>query len=231
VQTESYPTRFSFAGASRPIWQARTITLLLAVIACAGFPGCSTDAAGNKDLLRRVLPAQPVISGSAVYAGGALAVECWLGPTVRLKKTGKPSEQEQHPEQGDHRSPDTASTGNPFKQGASNLSKEEINEMYGRKNYDNVLPARSALCVRFTNHGAQPTTFTIADVNSALGDFVPRPETLTVASGEQGSVDPMLSNRDDNFTELELTLTLKIGAQKETHIVKLSHLPEGSPNN
>ena len=68
--------------------------------------------------------------------------------------------------------------------------------MYGRINYEYILPPRLALTVLFVNHGAQPLTFTIADVNSLLGDFAARPATLTLAPGEPGSLDPMLSNLD-----------------------------------
>ena len=116
--------------------------------------------------------------------------------------------------------------GDPFKRGDSKLSPDEINEMYGKKNYDYVLPPRSALIVKFTNHDAKPLTFTIAEVNSVLGNFVPRPETLTLAPGQQRVIDPMLSNFDGNFEEVELTVTVKTGSLKESHVLKLQRGPE-----
>lgn len=222
VQPESSLPRCSSGKDRRPTWQALTLTLLMAVVVGASIPGCTTEPSRNKDLLRRVLPPQPVLFGSAVYSGGVLTAECWLGPTVRLKKAGMSAGQGEHPEQGDPRKADLNFTGSPFNDGASNFSASEINEMYGRKNYENVLPPRSALGLRFTNSGAQPITFTIADVNSLLGDFLPRPETFTVTPGAHGTVEPMLSNRDDNFEELEVTLIIKTGTQKERHILKLS---------
>ncbi len=160
-----------------------------------------------------------------MFEGGTLTAECWLGPTVRLKK----AEPGARAGQGAPRGPEPDAMGEPFKRGGGKLSPDEINEMYGKRDYEYVLPPRSALIVKFTNHDARPVTFTIADVNSVLGNFVPSPETLTLAPAQQGAIDPMLSNFDGNFDEVELTLTLKTAGVKETHILKLQRGPESPP--
>jgi hypothetical protein len=155
-----------------------------------------------------------------------LKVESWLGPTVRLKKTSLPGAGSGH---NDPSQTGSASTDAPFRHGDSKYSSQEIDEMFGKKDYETVVPARSALTFRFTNFGTQPISFTIVDVNSPLGDFAPRPDKLTIAPGGQGSIDPMLSNRDDNFEELDVTMVIKIGGKNETHILKLHRPQEPQP--
>ena len=114
----------------------------------------------------------------------------------------------------------------PFAQGGNNYSPQEIDALYGRINYESISPPRMALTFRFANTGTQPVTFTISDVNSTLGNFAPRPETLTVTPGQAGTLDPMLSNLNANFEELDVTLTLKIGRNKETQILRLRRSQE-----
>ena len=100
--------------------------------------------------------------------------------------------------------------------------------MYGRIDYEHVRPPRLALTLRFINPGDRPLTFGIADVNSSLGDFAPRPEILTVAPGLPGAVDPMLSNQDNNFEELDVSVAIKIGGKTETHVLHLHRPPEAA---
>lgn len=197
-----------------------------ALAAAAGLNGCATAPSQNKELLRNVQAPQPILNESAVLAGGALKVESWLGPTVRLKKTGRKGDGAEHnaPSQTG-----SAPTDTPFRHGGSKYSSQEIDEMFGKKDYEAVTPPRSALTFRFTNSGPQPISFTIVDVNSPLGDFAPRPDKLTIAPGEQGSIDPMLSNRDDNFDELDVTLVIKIDGKNETRILKLQRPQEPRP--
>jgi hypothetical protein len=229
VQTDFPSTPSSSGGRRPPPWPALTLALLAATVAGASLTGCMGTPSRNKDVLRRTQPPQPILTETAVYGGGALTVECWLGPTVRLKKTddkAEPGHQADHGGRPLAESDATASSrgerfGGPFERGASNYSSQEIDEMYGRINYERVLPPRLALALRFINPGARPVTFTIADVNSTLGDFAPRPETLTVAPGQLGSVDPMLSNSDDDFEELDVTVAIKIGGKTETQILHL----------
>jgi len=234
VQTELSLTPFFFRDGRRPPWRALTRLLLAATVAGAILTGCESTPSRKKHLLERIQPPQPVLSGTAVFGGGALTVESWLGPSVRLKKTNDQKEPGEHPGHDGRPRPWSDSTlGNhregsddPFTQGASDFTPHEIDEMYGRVDFDYVEPTRLALTFTFINPGAQPVTFTIADVNSTLGNFAPRPEVLTVAPGEHGSIDPMLSNITSNFDELAVTLTVKIRGQTETHILNLRRAGE-----
>jgi hypothetical protein len=235
VQTESLPVPdFSCRGRT---WQPLTIALLVVAVAGTGITGCSIEASQKKKLLDRIQPPQPVLTGTAVYGGGSIAVQSWLGPSVRLKKTEpKPGEGEDRGHNGTRRpqsegSGSAGAAADPFTPGGNNYSSDEIDQLYGRVNYERMSPPRVALTFKFANTGAQTVAFTISDVNSTLGNFAPRPETLTVAPGQTGLLDPMLSNLDANFEELDVSLTLKIGGSRETQILKLrrSQEPTGTP--
>lgn len=213
-----------------------TLVLLLATAAGTTFPGCSIEESTHKKaLLNRIQPPQPILAGTATYGGGVLTAECWLGPSVRLKKTNNNAETAGQPDHGDRQAqPDSAASNHfessecPFEQGPDSFSPKEIEAMYGRVNYDNVLAPRLALTFRFTNTSAGRLRFTIADVNSALGNFAPRPETFLVEPGRQGSVDPMLSNFDINFEGLDVTLSVRINGTTETHVLNLRRAPDAA---
>jgi hypothetical protein len=235
VQTESIPAPVPSRFRSRATWQVLTAAILVVAVA-----GCVSEAARKKRLLDRIQPPQPVLAGSAVYAGGVLKVESWLGPSVRLKRADEKSEETSDRERRERRRPQSDRPGgvsddqsdDPFEQGSNNFSSQEIEEMYGRTNYDYILAPRLALTFKFANTGTKPITFTISDVNSNLGDFAPRPETLTVAPGQSGLVDPMLSNLANNFDGLDVTLTIKIGGRPEIQIMKLrpAQVPPAAPD-
>lgn len=213
--------RFPSRSDHRRSWSKLTFALLIVVAACAGLSSCTTPPSKNKDLLRQILPPQLLLTESAIYNGGALKVEGWLGPTVRLKTAGQKSAPMEESPRNREKQPAFNPDACPFKPGPDSYTAAEVNEMYGRKNYEDVVPPRSALILRFTNSSAQAITFRISDVNSHLGDFVPRPETLTVAPGDQASVEPMLSNLNNNFDALDVTVTLRFGEKTETHVLKL----------
>ena len=222
VNTEPSPTRCFSGGARRSPWVHLTVVLLAALFGGASLSSCSSTPSHDRRLLKSLQPPQPMLAGAVVCCGGVLKVECWLGPTVRLKRAAGNGGRA---DQGGQPPAEPGSTDGPFRKGAANYSAQEIDEMYGRINYESVLPARLALTLSITNSGDRPVKLIIADVNSPLGDFAPRPESLTVAPGQQGSVDPMLSNRDDNFDELDVTLIIKAGGQKETQVLSLQRIP------
>ncbi len=205
-----------------------------------GFTACATERGNKQRLLERVPPPQPLLTASARYGEGTLAVQAWLGPSVRLRKSeGQPDDTEKGSRGGERRDQFDGSSSQPtgyfdrtiapFEQGASDYSAAEIDEMYGRVNYQYILPPRLALTFTFVNTGSRAVTITITEVNSQLGNFAPRPETLTLAPGKEGSIDPMLSTFDNNFEELDVTLTLKNGGKRETQVLKLRRVPSSPP--
>jgi hypothetical protein len=218
---------------------ARTSILLLGALALAA---CSTERSRRRDLLERVQPPQPTLSATASFDAGALQVESWLGPSVRLKKGEKgekgPGEGFEAPRGGMTRprfnsiseaGTEYENADDPFEQGGNNYTSAEIEEMYGRVNYEYILPPRLALTFFFINRGPQPLTLTIADVNSLLGNFAARPASLTLAPGERATVDPMLSNLESNFDGLDVTISLRFGKQTETKVLQLRRVDTAPP--
>jgi hypothetical protein len=226
--------------AHEPPGRAVGVVLLLALVAMIAFAACSTDRQDKKKLLQRVPPPQPLLSARASYAEGALAVQAWLGSSVRMRKAAaQPGTSETGPGAGGRQSNAVGSSSQsktsldrantPFEEGANAYSAEEIDRMYGRENYQYIMPPRLALIVSFVNTSSQKVSLTIAEVSSLLGSFAPIPETFTLAPGQEGSTEPMLSALDNNFDELDVTLTLKSGLNRETQVLKLRRVPSSPP--
>ena len=214
--------------------------LLLTVITLASLTACATERSDKRKLRESIAPPQPLLNATATYAGGALAVQAWLGPSVRLRKADEPSAPAAGgmPDRG-HRShhgdiPPSgeylASSSAPFEQGAGRYSAEEVDEMYGHENYQHIMPPRLALTFTFTNTSSASTTFTITEVNSILGNYATRPEQFTLAPGQQGSPDPMLSVFESNFDEFEVTLAVRFGNKTETHVLHLHRTQPPPPS-
>jgi len=228
-------------GRGRQIrWCRAAAVLLGASVASLVFAACATERGDKRKLLERVPPPQPVLTASARYSHGAIEVQSWLGPSVRLRRAeGEPESGEgrhhaggRRPRREDSSSAPSEYFGHmsdPFESGASTYSADEIDQMYGRVNFQYILPPRLALTLTVTNTGTETVSFAIADVNSLLGNFAPRPEKFVLAPGQQGSVDPMLSTFDNNFEELDLTLAIKCGDRLETQVLKLHRAPPPAP--
>ena len=202
------------------------------VLVAAALGGCATGRATREKFLERVPPPQPLLNASGTFAGGILTAQAWLGPSVRLRKPGEHEEETSAPgprgrlhgrnEERD----DFSRYTDPFEEDSGDenkYSQEEIDEMYGRVNYQYVLPPRLALTLTFANTGTRRLTVMIAEISSTLGNFAPRPEQLILGPGQEGALDPMLSNLEDNFNELDVTVGVRIGDRRETQVLKLRH--------
>ena len=194
--------------------------LALALLLVLALGACATEHQNRQRFLARIAPPQPLLTGTAAYGNGAVAVQIWLGPSVRLHgaenkmrgESGRPAARED-------------AIRHPFAEGSTSFSREEIDEMYGRTDYEYMRPPRLALTFTFTNAGPAPITFTIVNVDSGLGNYAARPEKYTLAPGQQGSPDPMLSPIEYNFDQLDVTLTLRLGESRETRVVALRPTP------
>ncbi len=194
-----------------------------AVAALCGLTACVTNRASRQRFLERVPPPQALLEASTTFGGGALEVRAWLGPTVRLRK------EREHPSSHGGRftaepaRQDEVENDDPFNEprNAGRYTNEEITAMYGRVNYEYVTPPRLALTFTLINRTQRPISFRITDANSALGDFAPRPESMTLGPGQEGAVDPMLSTIQDNFDKLEVSITLHLGGSRETQVITL----------
>lgn len=75
------------------------------------------------------------------------------------------------------------------------------------------------LRVLFENRGTEPLELEVTEVNSDLGNFAVRPPKLTIAPGEKGVLEPMISQLGVTSDEIPLKLTIRVGGKKEQQIV------------
>ena len=110
-------------------------------------------------------------------------------------------------------------------------SEEEQKEAY--KEYVRMAQARRAqgspmppvtLRVHFENRGAEPIELEVTEVNSELGNFAVRPPKLTLAPGEKGTLDPMISQLGVTSDEIPLKVSVRLGGKKETQVILVKNI-------
>ena len=80
------------------------------------------------------------------------------------------------------------------------------------------------LKVAFDNKGTDPIEIEITDVNSYLGNFAVRPPKLTLAPGEKGVLEPMISQLGVTSDEIPLTLAIRVRGKKEQQVVVVKNV-------
>ncbi len=110
-------------------------------------------------------------------------------------------------------------------------SEEEQKEAY--KDYVRQAMARRAagspmppvtLRVKLQNKGTEPVEIEVTEVNSDLGNFAVRPSKLTIAPGEIGELNPMVSQLGVTSDEIPLKVSVRTGAKRETQVIALKNL-------
>jgi hypothetical protein len=79
--------------------------------------------------------------------------------------------------------------------------------------------------LHFTNHGPAAVELQITDFLSPLGNFVVRPEKLTLEPGQSLETEPMTSQLAGAFSEATATLVLRLGDRAEKRSFPLKALP------
>ncbi len=210
------------------------MTLLLAFAAA----GC----ASNDRTRGQRLPPQPLLFGRGTYFDDSVLVEATLGP-FRLHPTGgtldrrppAPGEGEPIPVRGGgfgQRGEAEASGG--FPRGMND--DRAFGGPSGGPGGGRAGPGgggglagmpRQNLVVTFRSQAADPLMLRVVEVKSALGNFVPVPETFTLAAGASQDLEPMRASYPAAIDELELLVALRLGAREET---KVLHLKLAEPN-
>jgi hypothetical protein len=80
------------------------------------------------------------------------------------------------------------------------------------------------LRVLFENKGTEPIELEVTEVNSDLGNFAVRPPKLTIAPGEKGILEPMVSQLGVTSDEIPLKLAVRVGGKKEQQIVVVKNI-------
>jgi hypothetical protein len=84
------------------------------------------------------------------------------------------------------------------------------------------------LRVTFENKGSAPLEIEVTEVNSDLGNFAVRPPKLTLAPGEKGALEPMVSQLGVTNDEIPLKLALRSGGKKELQVVEVKNMIKDS---
>jgi hypothetical protein len=103
------------------------------------------------------------------------------------------------------------------------MLKELVRQDAARRAAGSPMP-QVTLQVAFENRGNQPIEIVPTDVNSDLGNFAVRPPKLTIAPGEKGVLDPMVSQLGVTNDEIPVTIAIKVGGKSETQVVLLKNL-------
>jgi hypothetical protein len=75
-----------------------------------------------------------------------------------------------------------------------------------------------------TNSGADAVTVKLVDFDSDLGNFALDPDTLTIAPGQSAEPTTMVSSLGVTSDEIPFKVTLKVGAAKETRMIKVRNI-------
>ncbi len=101
--------------------------------------------------------------------------------------------------------------------------KEYVRQAMARRAAGSPMPPVT-LHVTFENKSQSPIEIVPTEVNSDLGNFAPRPKSLTLAPGEKGSLEPMVSQLGVTSDEIPLTLSVRIGSKSETKVILVKNI-------
>jgi hypothetical protein len=80
------------------------------------------------------------------------------------------------------------------------------------------------LRVYLENRGTEPMDIEVTEVNSDLGNFAVRPPKLTIAPGEKGVLEPMISQLGVTSDEFPLKLAIRVAGKKELQVVEIKNV-------
>lgn len=149
----------------------------------------------------------------------------------RRRGGGGPGDEPGVFEEGRRRRDDEGAFTEVYNIGGYGDSEEEQKE--AMEDYIRMAKARRAagspmppvtLKVAFQNRGTEPLEIEVTEVNSELGNFAVRPPKLTIAAGESGMLEPMVSQLGVTSDEIPLKLTVRQGTKKEQQIIVVKNI-------
>lgn len=78
--------------------------------------------------------------------------------------------------------------------------------------------------LKLENRGAEPVEVDLLEVNSDLGNFAVRPTKLTLAPGQTGETEPMVSQLGVTSDEIPMKVALRTAGKKETQVIPVKSL-------
>ena len=190
-------------------------------------------------------PPQPPLTGDTVFFGGTIAAHAEVGPFALLR----------HPpgeggNSGSNRPPRTGGGhaggfSGGMSGGMGGMSRGGGGEHAGRgggmPGEDSAdAPRRAArgpavqlphqtLRISFTNTGPTPVLIAVTELRSPIGNFVPQPESLTLAPGGSGTLEPVSGDAGGTLESVDVTVTLKRDRISDTQVLHLQGAAPAAP--
>ena len=101
--------------------------------------------------------------------------------------------------------------------------QEYVRQAMARRAAGSPMPPVT-LHVFFENKGTQPMEIEPTDVNSDLGNFAVRPKKLTLNPGEQGALEPMVSQLGVTSDDIPVTVAIRVGGKSETQVIAVKNV-------
>jgi hypothetical protein len=101
--------------------------------------------------------------------------------------------------------------------------KEYVRQALARRAAGSPMPPVT-LHVELENRGTTPIEISPTEVNSDLGNFAARPVKLTLAPGEVGGLDPMVSQLGVMSDEIPVTVSIRSGKTTETKVLLVKNI-------
>ncbi len=167
---------------------------------------------------RRETP-QPPLLGHAEFFGGAVSAEARVtgfGATLALRPP-----HDGQPETGGH-----SQRRRPRGEGAGMVrppggGPRHTNDAPPRARGGAAALPRQTLSVTLANRTDAELTVTITELDSAIGNFAPRPERLTLVPGGSATLEPVSGDAGGNLEWLDLMLALRRDGRTEHQLVHL----------
>jgi hypothetical protein len=218
-------------------------TAVACLVVSLAASGCGSHS-GPRDLMMEEARKQPVerpvaMRGEGTFLNGKLAALATVSrgfdrgnkaPRPGRRNPGDPDENV-FQEGGRRRRDDAGAFTEVYNIGGYGDSEEEQKEMM--QDYIRQARARRAagspmppvtLRVLFENKGTEPLEIEVTEVNSDLGNFAVRPPKLTIAPGEKGVLEPMVSQLGVTSDEIPLKLAVRAGGKKEQQVVVVKNI-------
>jgi hypothetical protein len=101
--------------------------------------------------------------------------------------------------------------------------KEYVRQAMARRAAGSPMPPVT-LRVKLENKGTEPIEIEVMEVNSELGNFAVRPPKITIAPGQTGELDPMISQLGVTSDEIPLKVSVRTGSKRETQVIPIKNL-------
>ena len=209
-----------------PFPRLAALTSLVLAVACGA--GCRNTQI-PRDMMSDALTAgeQPVaMKGEGAFLDGRLTAVATVsrgfghgsstkgGP--REGRTGKNGER---PQIGDSYSTGFGDSADEQKEAMA----EYMRMVWAQRAAGSPMPPVT-LHLNFEYHGPEPLEIEITEVNSDLGNFAARPPKLTLAPGQTGTLDPMISQLGVTSDEIPVKVEIRHAGKKETKIIPVKSL-------